>query len=292
MWWCTEFCFADDSQLYFVIRRSEAITSTICNIENCVGTIQAWMKCNLLKLNEGKTEVIFFAARSKQCHITNLTLQFGDSTIHTTDKVKNLGCWWNTLMSMDTHVNAVAKGCFFQLRKIGHIRRHLNEDSVKTLVQSLVVSKMDYDNALLAGAKKETIKVFTKVQNRAAQIVARVQRTSHVTHILFKYHWLPVPHRINYKVLLLTYKSLQELAPGYIKELLEVYEPRPGMRSLTQQCRLVVPIPKTATYGKKTFKNVAPVLWNELDQFVKESPTLSVFKSRLKTFLCRIAYNC
>ena len=44
-------------------------------------------------------------------------------------------------------------------------------------------------------------------------------------------HWLPVEQRIEYKVLLLTYKALYGKAPAYISQLLSLYAPSRPLRS-------------------------------------------------------------
>jgi hypothetical protein len=56
----------------------------------------------------------------------------------------------NTL-SMNDHISATVKSCFFQLRQLKHIRRSLSNDSVKSLLYAFVVSRSDYCNALFAG---------------------------------------------------------------------------------------------------------------------------------------------
>ena len=132
-------CYADDSQIYIVIKRS-TITDTISRVEACVSDIQQWMEKNLLKLKEEKTEVLLISSKRKQHLLKDITLTFGDSIIEPSSKVKNLGCWWENTFSMETQVNSVVKSCCFQLRKVRRIKHYLSQDALKSLVQSLVIS--------------------------------------------------------------------------------------------------------------------------------------------------------
>ena len=65
----------------------------------------------------------------------------------------------NARMDMEQHVNSVCKFCFGLIRQIGHIRQYLTTDATKSLVNSLVTSRLDYCNALL---NKDHLKEMTE----------------------------------------------------------------------------------------------------------------------------------
>lgn len=69
------------------------------------------------------------------------------------------------------------------------------------------------------------------VQNSAARILPGTSASEHITPTLEKLHWLPVSFRIDFKILLLTYKALNNLAPQYLCELLTPYTPTHALRS-------------------------------------------------------------
>ena len=103
-------------------------------------------------------------------------------------------------------------------------------------------------------------------------------------------HWLPVSQRINYKILLLTYKALNGQAPSYITELLEPYVPTRNLRSSSKSL-LKVPSAKLVSYGHRCFSFVAPRLWNSLPTNITESCSLLDFKTCIKTYLFNKSYN-
>ncbi len=103
-------------------------------------------------------------------------------------------------------------------------------------------------------------------------------------------HWLPTKHRIDFKILLITYKALNGLAPQYLSELLSHYSPSRPLRSQNSG-HLIIPRISKSTAGGRSFSYLAPKLWNNLPNTVREADTLCQFKSRLKTHLFNLAYT-
>ena len=102
-------------------------------------------------------------------------------------------------------------------------------------------------------------------------------------------HRLPIEFRIKHKILLLTFKCLNNLAPKYLQDLLEIYEPQRNLRS-TDRGYLKQRKTRTAT-GDRVFCNAAPALWNGLPDSIRFIKSLEVFKKALKTHLFTTAFN-
>ena len=62
-----------------------------------------------------------------------------------------------------------------------------------------------------------------RVQNSASRLVTKCPRSDHITPILRELHWLPVKPRVQYKLLVTTYKALHGNAPFYLSEMLQPY---------------------------------------------------------------------
>ena len=108
--------------------------------------------------------------------------------------------------------------------------------------------------------------------------------------MLIQLHWLPVAYRIQFKVLLLTYKSLHNNTPTYLSDLLESYTPARSLRSSTAGL-LHVPKANLSTLGERAFSYIAPKLWNSLPDYIRHCDSITDFKSRLKTNFFKIAYG-
>ncbi len=108
------------------------------------------------------------------------------------------------------------------------------------------------------------------VQNAVARVLTRLRRYDQITLILQSLYWLPIKFRISYKILLLTYKALNGLAPAYLTSLLSCYNPTRSLRSQNSGL-LVVPRITKSTKGGRTFSYLAPKLWNSLPDNVPGS---------------------
>ena len=91
-------------------------------------------------------------------------------------------------------------------------------------------------------------------------------------------------YRIMFKILLIRYKALNNLAPSYIRDLLIPYISSCQQRSSSKNL-LSFPHFNLRTYGARSFSVAVSRLWNTLPSDIKNSPSMSVFKNRLKTFL-------
>ena len=127
------------------------------------------------------------------------------------------------------------------------------------------------------------------MRNIAARILTQTKRTEHITPILRSLHWLPIEKRIHYKILLLTFKAVHNLAPPYLSELIKPYSNTRHLHSSNMNL-LHVPKTRTVTFGDRAFSVAAPVLWNALPASVHTIDAINVFKRTLKTLLSSDAY--
>ena len=230
--------YADDSQLWigFNPRVPENITSSTNWIEQCLVDIKGWMDSHYLKMNASKTEVLIISTPQlqKSLSLQSINLVISGETVEPSLKATNLGVTMDSVMGLDNHVNKVCRTANYQLRNIYRIRKYLDTNACRTVVQALVTSRLDYCNGLLMGASAGTLRKLQLVQNRAARIITRSGRGDHISPVLVQLHWLPVEQRVIYKTALLTYKALHGLAPQYLADLLEYYVPTRSLRSADQ----------------------------------------------------------
>jgi hypothetical protein len=282
--------YADDTQIYVFFRVKNSKQALDC-VEKCVTEIRTWMRVNKLQLNDGKTEVILIGSNQNLKQLpANLSLQVGETAVAPSTAVRNIGAIFDKNMTMEKHINTVCKAANFHIRNIGKIRKYLTRHATEQLVHAFVTSKLDYANALLVGVARKQLQKLQRVQNTAARVITRTAKYENITPVLQQLHWLPVKHRITFKILLVTYKALHGNAPGYIRELLTVYEPSRSLRSQDKQL-LVEPKTRLKTFGDRAFSSIAPRLWNQLPLEVKNSTSTEAFKSSLKRHLFKIAFD-
>jgi len=121
--------------------------------------------------------------------------------------------------------SGIAKSCNYHAQAIRHIRHLLTPELAQTLASSLILSRINYSNALLYGAPTGTIQKLQRVQNNAARIVLQMPRRSHVKPLLHSLHWLPVDKRIIYKMAVVTLKVQCTATPAYLSRHLQPHNP-------------------------------------------------------------------
>ena len=177
--------------------------------------------------------------------------------------VRNLGFYLNETLSMDAHVKYLCRMLFSQLCRIGKIHSFLSTDAANKLAVSLILSRLDYCNSLLAGLPDNKLNKLQRIQNHAARLVLRTSRHASATALLRTLHWLPVKARIQYKIACLCFQCIyQDSMPPYISDLLHPYCPSRMLRSL--DALLTVPRFSLETFGKRSFSVFGPTVWNSL----------------------------
>jgi len=175
------------------------------------------------------------------------------------------------------------------LRSISKIRKYLDEKTTKVLVHAFIFSKLDFVNSLLYGLPKYQIGKFQLIQNSAARIITKTKKRLHITPILKELHWLPIALRIEFKIAMITFKTLHLQYPTYLFELLRQYIPPRDLRS-SHLNKLVKPCMNLKSYGERSFYYAAAKIWNNLPNNVRQAPNLVTFKRNLKTHYFTLHY--
>ena len=186
--------------------------------------------------------------------------------------LRNLGVIMDSVFNMESHISEYVN------------RATSNWETLEPSAPLLGYWHCCTMDPLLSGLPDKTLLRLKLVQNTAARIVSLCGKQHHITPILKQLHWLPVALRIEFKILLLTYKILNGTAPVYLCELLQPYVPCRSLRS-TSQSLLVIPKSRTVSYGDRAFSIVAPRMWNNLPEHIRNSSTVSGFKTALKTYM-------
>ena len=278
--------YADDNSFYisFSIKDQD---NALESLQLCVNYAKDWLNTNLLQVNDDKTRIIYFTPKKDMSFIRN-SITIGTYVTNPRTPVKYLGIQMDSLLNLEKHVNSVTSTAYYHLRNISKIRQALDIDSAKSLVQSLVISRLDFCNSILSKYPQRLTSKLQRVQNHAARVIFKKKKRDHMTPYLKELHWLPVRSRVTFKILLLTYKCLNGLAPAYLSDLINLYIPPRTLRSNTTLTgTLVVPRYNRLKHGGRAFSYVSPLLWNCLPNGIRNAVSVSLFKSLLKTHLFR-----
>ena len=184
----------------------------------------------------------------------------------------------NIRLSMNTHIGKVCSKACRGLYNIRQIRKYLSAESTKCLIHAFVTSHLDYCNALLYKLPQYQYDRLQKVLNAAARVTCLIPKFAHITPVLRELHWLPVKFRVEFKIALLVFKTLNGLAPQYLSELL-VVKPRTrySLRS-DSETLLVIPKVTRKTFGDRAFFRAGPTEWNALPSSLRNCRNIDSLK--------------
>ena len=187
---------------------------------------------------------------------------------------------------MNAHVSNIGRIFYFELHCLASIRRFLTSTATATLVSAFIfLSRIDHCNSLLFGSTHDVTSHLQRIQNYAARVILRLSRSSNIATHLKSLLWHPVKVRSTYKMACLCYHCHISTAPSYAADMLQK-KPSHTCNTRSSTCTMPLlnrPAHSKATLGDRSFSLASSSLWN--------CPSLSSFKSCLKTYLFRSIYK-
>ena len=175
----------------------------------------------------------------------------------------------NSHLDGDAHISAIVRACNFHLYQLERVRCYISDETCHLVVLALVISGLDYCNALLVGASQHQLDKLQRLQNCAARLVVRPRtprRAVHVTPIL----------QVLYKLCVLVHYCVYGLGPPYLSELLQyhvrdsyLHQPSAMQPRLHQPRRRV---------GRSGLGVAGPQVWNSLPASLRETSCISDLK--------------
>ena len=276
--------YADDTQIYVSFSPSDSLPN-LSRLSDILNITKNWFHANKLALNTSKTEYMIIGNK-QQCNKLpdeSKQLLFDAQIINRTEDARNLGVIFDSNLSYRQHISNVCRSSFLNIRTVSRIRNLLDIETTKMLVCSLVTSRLDYCNSLLFGLPDCTINKLQLVQNSIARLVVPgTRKFDHISPILKELHWLPIRKRIDFKIAVLTYKTLASKSPEYLYQYLNLL-PDSNRRSSGKK---ILSIPRISSEnGRRSFAYASASVWNSLPVALRLNPNLESFKKDLKTFL-------
>ena len=200
-----------------------------------------WMKTRLW-VNSAKMDFILIGSIQQflKCQTNNILVN--GETIQRSSCIRYLGAPADERLSFKQHITNKCRMVMWNLQKLKVISSVLTEDVCKTSVGTLVMSHMDYANAILMGIPEVDTQKMQWVQNMATKLVHNCLKTESSTGCLISLHWLLVRAITEHKLMTIAYKCLTGEAPEYLSDLLTVIpSSRRILRSSDKYKQLVIP---------------------------------------------------
>ena len=283
--------YADDTTIY---AHSENLKDLSNILQHEVMQISEWVTENKMKLNISKTKCLVICSdhAQKKEHLLNISLE--GVPIEQVKEARLLGVTIDERLSWATHINNIITK---MSRSISIIRRSayfLTNTTIKQVIQSLVLSHLDYCPAIWSNASKQELNKIQLTQNRAARLALHCSFRTSIEKMHNELSWMKVNERLACS-LILFFKNIYTLhKPFYLySELLLAceshnYGTRHALRGAFTQ-----PKPKSDAL-KKTVLYRAITYWNRLPKYLVLINSRIGFKNRLKgaVFRREIVLDC
>ena len=154
--------YADDTYLYILASRE--LTTGTQTFDRCADALYNWLSHIGLAINPSKSKVIQFSISQARYTKNVATINFAGAPITLSPSVKSLGVTLDSHLTLDDHVTAVSKACYFHIRALRRIRASIPDNVENMIACSHVGSHLDYCNSLLAGMSEANFAMLQCVQ--------------------------------------------------------------------------------------------------------------------------------
>lgn len=229
----------------------------------------AWARDNGLLLNAGKTQAIVFSNSSVKDTLPSISI---NGTIVTyADTVPNLGVTMDVNLSFNAHVKQLSSKVFSRLRSLWPNISMLSWQTRLMLIKSLIIPLFTYcDSVYSTNLNAKSIRVLTSAFSSCTRFVFAIGRRDSVDDHLNRVVGCPIMEFLKLRRQVLIFKLLINKAPQYLYNKLQMS---------TRSNVLILPRHSTTQYNKSFFVN-AVSSYNSLPTIIKQSSTLTSFKSR------------
>ena len=154
----------------------------------------------LLKLNGDKSDIMVLnGPRRPRIEIPPIAIR--DESVSKSDSTTLLDVEVVSTPSLKNHVKNTTKCCFYKLHNLFKIRRFLPEDAAKTMVHTLITSKLDYCNSILNGLPNNTLEFLIRAQKAAARLKSNKTEFQHISPVMKDLNCFPIKKGLEYKIL-------------------------------------------------------------------------------------------
>ena len=155
--------YADDLQLYLCLPSSEASVATD-RLDACLVDVEAWLKASRLRLNPGKTQIMWLGSAQQLAKVRIDEVPILSSRVRIVDEARNLGVVVDSQLSMSAQVAAVCRGGYYQLRQLRPLNRCLTPEAINTLTHAFISSRLDYCIVLYCGIAERLLSRLQSVR--------------------------------------------------------------------------------------------------------------------------------
>ena len=157
--------------------------TALARIQACIEEIRIWVILHKRMMNDSRTEFVIVVSSGSVDKVSIDTITIGDSSVSPSGSARNIGVIFDNTLCLNDHITKVCQTCHYWLKNIRRIRRCLSVTATQLLVQVLVLSRLDYCNALYVGLPQQRLGRLQRIQNAAARFITCTPRQEHISPV-------------------------------------------------------------------------------------------------------------
>lgn len=271
--------YADDTTMYVSGGSSEEVNKML---QRELMLVSDWVIENKLKLNVSKTKCMILGSKHALRSEQKLCLSLNGAVIEQVKEAKLLGVTIDKTLTWSTHINNIVIKMSNGISNIRRSARFLTDTTIKLVIQSLVLSHLDYCPAVWSNTAKQELVKLQLAQNRAARLALHCSIRSNVNEMHERLSWMKVEDRLACSLILYLNNICISRKPiSLFSQLLPTNVRHDHDTRQAISSRFTLPQPRTNAL-RKTVLYRAVVHWNRLPHYLILNRNKVGFKKKLK----------
>ena len=274
--------YADDTTIH-AAHKDRKIVETRLQIG--ASGFRNWCSLNKMYINMQKTTQMILGTQRNLNRSEHVEVYLDQELVQLVKKQNLLGVIIDDTLSWDDQVEMVCLNITRRITLLKLLSKYVDKTSMNQYYNSYILPIIDYVCMIWGRCSSASTLRLVKLQKRAARIILNADFMTPSRLMVSELKWLTFPKRVDYHTCTMVYKALNNLAPNYICERFIMTSDihSRNLRSVDNKM-LHIPSFKTSCYGN-SFTISAAKLWNKIPYAIRISPSLTIFKSAVKSFL-------
>lgn len=280
---CLLVLFADDSQLCKSGDVSR-LTDMVTQLQLDLTAVIHWMKCNGMKLNLQKTQMIIMGSAANLAKVGQLTIEVEGVQIFSQDQIKSLGLTIDSKLSWYNHINMLSRKFHFVARSIYPLKPLMSQKNLILIFNACLISLFNYMIIIWGSSCSKNLKIIEKGVRRVARFILGKSRYDPI-RVMIKDNlkWFLPKQNYYYKSLCFLHSLQNNHIPffqDFIKKSMNFhkYSTRNCLNLRGNFC------PKNRI-SERSIHFHPVIAWNKLPEELKNCVDDNVFKTKLRTHI-------
>ena len=247
----------------------DIINEELCKLNN-------WFKINKLSLNVSKSNFMTFGNKTivpKPVLLNNVPLTQVTVT-------KFLGVYIDSKFVWDKQISIVKRKLYNVIGIMNRIKEKVDSDILITVYNTLMLPHLSYCCEIWGNTYCSRLKDIVILQKRAMRLIDKADFTAHTSPIFKKYNVLKFTDLVEFNSCMVMYKASNNLLPVNVQGQFIKNKEVHNYRTRNREKLHVQNVRSSLKHISVNNKGVR--LWNKLDEKLRSTVSINLFKKRLK----------